>query len=274
MKNLTSTLFGMLTLTGLLAGAAPAQETTFRDLVRKKLTKDPTVTVAGLKGTDTVQALEYTVLLRTTTNGKVEEKAVDPKSYQFKVGDEIRVLIKPMNQMNIYIFHEGASAKKVCLLPTEEEKPPVTKAGIDLVLPEDGYFEFANPPGDEKLVVVATEKPDLDLASMANALFKKEGDKLTPTEAAEIKKLNARVDKVLSSQNKKLEAKTTYRSLLNEKAVAESSKAMETGDKTMAVLEEAPNAQEKSTFVMAVGASGGGRPHLYVNIPLRSVDQK
>lgn len=262
-----------LALVALALVAAPASaQTSFRDLVRKKIAGELNANVPGLAGTDTVQAMEYTVLLVKTDDADkiVSERPVDPKDHKFKIGDKIRVQVKPLTQMYIYIFHEGTSGEKLCLVPDSTETAPVTEANKVLVLPKDGYFEFSDPPGEEKLVVVGTEKPDVDLALMAGALFKKAGEDLSPAERDEVKKVNSRVDAKLNNVNKALTGKLTYRSLLAENSVKESTRAIEKGEKTQAVLEEAPTAKDNSTFVMTMGPSGKGRPQLLVNIPLKS----
>ena len=86
----------------------------------------------------------------------------------------------------------------------------------------------------------------------------------------EVKKVNSRVDAKLNNVNKQLTGKLTYRSLLAEDSVKESTRALEKGEKTTAVLEEPPTGKDSSTFVMALGPNGKGRPQLLVNIPLKS----
>ena len=53
-------------------------------------------------GQETI-ALEYKVLL--FQDGK--ESPVNPKTYQFKLGDRIRVSVEPFNNYYVYIFHVG-----------------------------------------------------------------------------------------------------------------------------------------------------------------------
>ena len=146
----------------LAVASAKADDVTFRDLARKYFKDGDGADLAKLVGysqpVKQVIALEYKVLL--FENGK--ETPVDPKTYQFRVGDQIRVEIAPLSDYYVYIFHIGASGKKEFLLPDKNEQPPLAKAGERLALPDNGFLQFAEPPGDESLLVVATEKPVAD----------------------------------------------------------------------------------------------------------------
>lgn len=218
-------------------------------------------------GVNSVVALQYEVLLRDE-NGK--EMPVDPRQKEFQIGDQIRVRIQPLNDMYIYIFHEGASGHKTCLLPTEEEKAPAAKAGEALQLPDDGYFEFGPPTGEEKLIVVATEKPIKDLASLSNVVFKKPDEELTPDEKKIKKKLKATGLKTLQSIRKRQAAGTTYRGLISDEALNKFSQDLKKSGTSQGTLEEPPHDKETSAFVMAASNQKNRRPDLFVSIPLKS----
>ena len=274
-RSLPIAASALLAMLGLLwAAAAPgvaAEQSTFRDLVRKYAKSGDGKTLGKMIGfskeVQHVVALEYTVL--TKTDGK--EEAVDAAKHQFHLGDQIRVRIQPVGDTYIYIFHEGASGKRTCLLPTEQEKPPFVKAGQTIELPSDGTFEFTAPPGDEQLLVVATEKPTSDLASLANVVFNKPDSELTPAEKALKKTLKATVQKTLKSIRDRQAETTTYRGLLSEDAMREFTNGVRQRGVAESVLEEPPVGNQKSTFAMIASVTPGSQPHLFVNIPLKSI---
>jgi hypothetical protein len=253
-----------------VAGSASAQESNFRDLIRKYAKGGDAAAAAqlaskiGVEKVDGVVALEYKVLHKSGA----EEKAVDPNTHKFNLGDKIRVRIEPLNEMYIYIFHEGASGERICLLPTEEETPPLAKGNKELDLPADGYFEFAAPPGDEKLIVVATEKPIADLAGLSNVVFKKPDEELTPKEKEIKEKLKASGKKTLESLKTRND-QTAYRGILSDEAL----KKLGEGKTRGVTLEEPPHGKTQSSFAVAT-SSGGERPQLLIAIPLKSIGVK
>jgi hypothetical protein len=273
------------TATALVAGAAlfllfcgrtaAAEGTTFRDLVRKYVKdgdgKQLGTLIGFSKPVEHVIALEYTVLVKTKDG---QEEAVDPKTYEFKLGDRIRVRVQPLSDTYIYIFHEGASGARVCLLPTEQEKPPFVKGGQTLELPGDGYFEFSAPPGNEQLLVVATEKPVSDLAGLSNVVFNKPDDQLTPSEKEIKASLRAKVQKSLKSIRARQAETTTYRGLLNEDAVRGFAKEIDKSGASRGVLEEPPTGNAQGTFAMVASAKSDPQTSLYVSIALKSVGSK
>lgn len=223
------------------------------------------------KDVEHVVALEYSVLLRS--DGK-ETPVTDVKTYEFKLGDQIRMKIEPVKDSYLYILHEGPSGNRTCLLPTKEEKPPFVKGGSPIVLPDDGFFEFAAPPGDEQLLVVATEKPVSDLGALANVVFNKPDDQLTPEEKEIKKMINAKVQERLKSIRQRQAETTTYRGLLSEEAMRDFAKKVEESGATEAVVEEPANKKNGSTFVMMATTKAEARPALLVMIPLRSIALK
>ncbi|NQT37038.1 MAG: DUF4384 domain-containing protein [Planctomycetes bacterium] len=251
----------------LAAWAAPrtalSQESRVRDLVRKYVKEKKHDELAKLVGfsssVEHVVALDYTVLVRADG----VETAVDPMKYEFTVGDQIRVRIEPVNDAYIYIFHQGASGHRTCLLPTEQEKPPKVTGGQPLDLPDDGYFEFVAPPGSEELLVVATEEPAADLALLSNVVFAKPEDELTEEE----KKLKATLQKTVQKTLQSIQTRSRRtRAAFSEEVVREAMRGQ-----TRGILEEPPTGNEKSSFAMAVSTERGDLLRLYVKIPLKSI---
>lgn len=281
----TSAVLTVLALFACLASPACADnnannsnandETTFRDLVRKYNKDGNGKTLAKQIGfskeVEHVVALEYTVLI--LSDGK-ESPVPDPKTHQFKLGDQIKVRLQPVSDTHIYIFHQGASGNRVCLLPTKEEKPPFVKANTAIVLPEDGYFEFSAPPGSEELLVVATEKPVSDLAGLANVVFNKPDDQLTPEEKEIKKNIRAKVQDRLKSIREHQAETTTYRGLLNEEGVENLSREVKKSNAPETTVEEPGNAKNPSNFAMVASTKKETPPALFVTIQFRSIAQQ
>jgi hypothetical protein len=255
---------------------ALAEEPIFRDLTRKYFKDGDGSDLAKLVGYEQpvkkVIALEYKVLL--FEGGK--ERPVDPKTYQFKVGDRIRVSIEPLSNYYVYIFHIGASGQSGFLLPATDEDPPLAKAGKPVALPGDGFFQFSEPPGEETLEVVAAEKPVPDRTLLARVLMKKPGEKDTPEEAAIRNTLKATRKKVLKSfaevQKEISEHTVMWRGIAAEqKPMQQLAEDIRTrGVKEGTFEEPTPN----GTSAVYMSAQEGGQPRLLVSIPLVSVDSK
>ena len=256
--------------------SAWAEEPTFRDLTRKYFKDGNGADLAKLVGyTEPVKkviALEYKVLL--SQDGK--EVPVDPKTHEFKVGDKIRVSIKPLSDYYVYIYHVGASGQSGFLLPAKDEDPPLAKAGKPVALPDDGFFEFTAPPGEETLLVVAAEKPVADRAVLARILGKKPGEKDTPEEQAVRKTLKATRKKVLKSVDETrkeiLDHTVMWRGITaEEKPMRQLAQEIRTRGVTEGTFEE-PTANGTSALYMSCDAKG--QPRLLVSIPLKSVGSK
>lgn len=213
--------------------------------------------------------MDYTVVLRQDG----QEKDVDPQAQQFQIGDKILVKVQPVTDAYIYIFYQGASGEKACLLPKEDrgETAPLIKGGTTVKLPEDGYFEFVAPPGSEELIVVATEKPVPDLAGLSNVVFKKADEELTPEEQEIKKTLKATVNKTLTSIRDRQAKSNKFRGLLNDEAMQQYTQSVRKTSATRGVIEEPPHGASGSTFVVSASTDRNDAASLMVSIPLKSV---
>jgi uncharacterized protein DUF4384 len=267
---------------GFLAGAssnsaiAAESEVTFRDLVFKSFETNEFAELSQAVGQTgplkQVIALEYKVLL--WKDG--EETVVDPKVRPFKLGDKIRITVRPLKDSYIYIFHIGASGKSSFLVPQAEKDPPLIKANEDVVLPSDGYFKFVAPPGDEKLKVVAAEDPVPDLPLLARVLTKDPKD-YTEEEKQVRRRLSATVEANLRSVEEEEQAKrkklVTFRGIgADVKKAAQETRAAG-ADKT--VVEVPGDGKSEGTVVVFVSTEQGdgdssGKSSLLVTIPLKS----
>jgi hypothetical protein len=258
----------------LAAASASADDVTFRDLARKYFKDGDGGELAKLVGysqpVKQVIALEYKVLL--FADGK--ETPVDPKTYQFRVGDQIRVEIAPLSDYYVYIFHIGASGKKEFLLPDKNEQPPLAKAGERLALPGNGFLEFAEPPGDEALLVVATEKPVADREVLARVLTKKPGEADTPEEDAVRKTIKATVSKSLKSARERkkeiMNNMVMYRGLTSDTAMKELVDDVHSRGVSEGTIEEPSHGEKSGTCALFVSMNKQSDARLLVTIPLKS----
>jgi hypothetical protein len=256
---------------------ALAEQPTFRNLTRKYFKDGDGAGLAKLVGyqepVKKVIALEYKVLL--FQDGK--EVPVDPKTHEFKVGDKVRVSIEPLSDYYVYIYHIGASGQKGFLLPDKDEDPPLAKKGRPVALPDDGFLEFAPPPGEETLLVVAMEKPVPDRAVLASILGKKPGEKDTPEEQALRKTLKATRKKVLKSVDETrkeiLDHTVMWRGLTAEKPMRKLAEEIRTRGVKDGTFEE-PTAHGTSALYMTCEEVEKGQAKLLVSIPLKSIGSK
>ena len=244
---------------GLLPGASFAAEPAatpkvrWRNIVRTKLPVD----VAAV-------ALEYTILL--AKDG--QERPIDPNTHNFAVGDQFLVRIEAKDDMFIYIFTEGPQGDRSCLQPTDDEQPPSVKKGSKIELPGDGYFEFAAPPGEEKFIVVATTEPSKDLSALANVVFRKPDQLLTPDEQAQKSKLLGEYRQKMESTLKEKVSGAKTRGVLKKDSVDAFARDLKI--KHRGTVEEPPHGDETSTFAMAVSTADAGKPELLISISLKS----
>lgn len=260
---------------GLAPGLRPAEagERTTRDLVRKYIRegngKELGKLIGFTKEVAHVVAMDYSIMVRQ----EGQEKDVDPQTHQFQIGDQIQVKIQPVTDAYIYIFHQGASGEKTCLLPKVDrgEQAPLVKGGTTIKLPDDGYFEFAAPPGSEELIVVATEKPTADLAALSNVVFKKPDEQLTPAEQEVKKTMISTVNKTLNSIRDRQAKSNKFRGLLDAGAMGEFATEVHRTRATRGVLEEPPHDKNGSTFVVSATTEKQDSASLWVNIKLKSI---
>jgi hypothetical protein len=272
---LGSVAFVFLSLPALLL----AEEPTFRDLTRKYFKDGDGAEMAKLIGykqpVKKVIALDYKVLV--FQDGK--ETPVDPKNHEFKVGDKVRVMVEPLNDYYVYIFHIGASGESSFLVPTQDEDPPLAKAGNAVPIPDDGFIEFTEPAGEETLLVVATEKPVADRAVLAKVLAKKPGEVDTPAELAMRKTLKATVKKALKSvherQQELLDKTVSWRGLTADPKATEEMKAdVEKRGVKEGTFEEPTIGKTGATSAVYASENLEEQAKLLVSIPLKSTETK
>jgi hypothetical protein len=282
-----------------LARAGLAQDKVrFRDLCDAMFDEGKGEDIAKLIGYQVpatqVIALQYKVLLYEKGDDKAVEKVVDPKTYPFKVGDRIRLTVEPFTKSYIYVFHVGASGKQMFLLPREIRsapgtvpepvrkwaEPPLVDAKKQVSLPRDGFFAFVPPPGNEKLLVVAAQKPVADLNLLASVLSKFNDPKavLTPEEQEIKKTLNATVEANLKSvQEREIEKRdqvVKFRGIGDEAERKDLAQDVQTRAPVSATLEVPGQKPSQGTLAVYIsvrpGDKSGGPSSLLVTIPLKS----
>lgn len=231
------------------AAAEPATQVRERNVIRKQLPKN----VNSI-------ALEYTVIAIDDTG---KERFVDPHMHTFKVGDSFLVRIKPQDDVYVYVFNEGPTGERTCLLPAGDEKPPLVKTGVEISLPDDGgFFTFAEPAGEEKLIVVALQEPSDDLKLLTSAVFKAGragAAPLTSAQAAAKKDADATMDAIRKRSADGVQSRGPVRK------VVERADGLGAGRRVIHV--EPPQGNETSSYGIAVSTDD---PELFLDIPLRS----
>jgi hypothetical protein len=213
-------------------------------------------------------ALEYAVQLRR--DGL--DEPVDPATYRFHTGDQIRVRIQPFNELYVYVFFEDEQGCRHCLLPTDKNSPRLAKRDQPIELPTDGtVFEFEAGSKGETLVLVASNDIDADLSTLCDAVCKKRDATLTPDERSTQLALRQRNDKALRSIFSRQTMAVAYRGQLSTKALMQVSAEMEERSALDATILEPPGKDEPSTLAMFISKSESPL-RLAVTIPLESAD--
>jgi hypothetical protein len=259
-----------------VSGSVGAEEPTFRESLRRQLAhqeaNDTPVPPAGLPaGFNQVVAVEYSVLLRK----EGVEQSVDPATYCFQPGDQVRVRIQPLSDLYFHVFYEASDGRKLCLVPNDRNVPRVAKPDQPLELPTGGnVFEFdAAMEGKESLTIVASRQPNEDLAVACDALCKKAEDKLTPDELATRGELRARVQSMLRAIADRQDEAVNYRGVVTKKTLGELSSKLQSGDAAALVVEEPPQPSRQTALAVSI-SKVGKPPTLLVTIPLRAAPPK
>jgi hypothetical protein len=142
------------------------------------------------------------------------------------------------------------------------------------------FFQFVAPPGNEKLLVVAAQKPVADMKLLANVLSKYDDPNavLTPEEQAIKKCLNATVEANLKSvQEREIEKRdkvVMFRGIGDEpqrKALAQDVKTRAPNAATLELPGQKPGQGTLAVYIsVRPGDKQGGPSSLLVTIPLKS----
>jgi hypothetical protein len=135
--------------------------------------------------------VRYNVLQVNQANNERRAVAADTV---FKQGDCVAVRLQPNRAGFVYVFHQGSSGKWSALLPSAEmtDESNQLKAFQVAEIPQKYCFEFDDKPGEEKLFVVLTEKPE-DAKTLNDLIRKEKGGSSRP-EGVEVASLNQKVE--------------------------------------------------------------------------------
>src|SRR5215471_9513127 len=107
-------------------------------------------------------ALRYS-LLRKTADGSAREE--DPR-YTFHSGDRFRFRIEVNDTAYLYVIQHGSSGSWRTIFPSPESLTGnLVDRGPAYDIPEDVWFEFDNRPGEEKLFIVCSRRPESAIES-------------------------------------------------------------------------------------------------------------
>jgi hypothetical protein len=143
--------------------AKPAAPKTPKPSASKPVSVPAASGVTTPSGVPVVQAalhlgVRYNVLQWSADRQKRAE--VDPEK-RFKTGDCFSLRFVPNRDGYVYVFSLGSSGRWTPLLPADPSEPPsMVRANTAAEVPAATCIRFEDPPGDEKLVVVVTERKE------------------------------------------------------------------------------------------------------------------
>jgi hypothetical protein len=111
-------------------------------------------------------------LLKTGPNGQTTEV---PPDTSFQSGDRVRLNIQVSSNGYLFIINRGSSGSWTQLFPSPE-LPNASNAvvpGMTYAVPPDRNFVVSGPPGEEKLFVILSRTPNLDVQSLTMDLSQK-----------------------------------------------------------------------------------------------------
>lgn len=274
------TLAGGIAAGGAWAADAQARPLRFRDLVYKAFDEAAPAAVAsqiGLAGKPVdFTALEYRVVVIQPDGSTT---AVDPKLHRFHVGDRIKVVVRPLTDSHVYIYHVGASGRGAFLLPREEDEAAVVPAKHEVTLPQEGFFEFVPPPGVEMLYVIATRQAVRDRQLLARVITSRDPSHDTPEMQAQRRQINAVVAGALKSEaerrSERNDGTIRYRGVFGPEDRSRFVADLQSRGVTWGSVEIPP--EKPGEGAVALGFRAPGTPPdvgtaLLVGIPLRSSD--
>ena len=121
-------------------------------------------------------ALKYR-LLKRSDEGRYDEVDTDTV---FRSGDKIRVSVESNDHGYLYIVQQGSSKTWNLLFPNEETEHGSNQVqrNHEYELPSGGRFTFDEQPGEERMFIVLTRRPEPDLEKLIYSLS--QGDSAKP----------------------------------------------------------------------------------------------
>lgn len=115
------------------------------------------------------------------------------------VGDRVRFKVKGNKQFYLYLFTISDSGQAHVILPNKLQQYNIYKPGLDYIVPEKDLEFYADAPGTEEVIMVATTKK----LTVNTHRFKEAGQFYSASKEvvqAEVKELKVRSHKVKAQQ--------------------------------------------------------------------------
>jgi hypothetical protein len=122
-------------------------------------------------------------VLRMTPSGQPVEV---PPDTNFQPGDRVRLNIQVSDSGYLYIINRGSSGSWTQLFPSPD-LPNATNAvvpGGPYSVPQDRNFVVSDPPGEEKLFLILSRTPIVDIQSLTMDMSRREAGNSPPQEPA------------------------------------------------------------------------------------------
>ncbi len=119
-------------------------------------------------------------ILKVSENGQTSEV---PPDTSFQPGDRVRLSLQVSENGYLYIINRGSSGTWTQLFPSPElpNASNMVTPGVTYSVPPDRNFVISNPPGEEKLFIILSRQPELDVDALTMDMSRREsGQKELP----------------------------------------------------------------------------------------------
>lgn len=104
-------------------------------------------------------------ILKIGENGQTSEM---PPDTSFQPGERVRLSLQFSENGYLYIINRGSSGTWTQLFPSPElpDASNVVVPGVTYSVPPDRNFVISDPPGEEKLFIILSRQPELDVDAL------------------------------------------------------------------------------------------------------------
>ena len=148
--------FVLLCASSGIAGSQETSDAQARGMFLDSRPSDSTGKVVKPSGKPGRLGLGYTLFIEQDGSSR----RVSP-THVFHSGDRVRILVETSREVYLYVFHQEGTGPADLLFPDARLRggENIVSAHLPSFVPHSGWFVFDNRPGDEKLTLVASEKP-------------------------------------------------------------------------------------------------------------------
>ena len=120
-------------------------------------------------------------ILKVAPSGQAIEV---PPDTTFDPGDRVRLNIQVSDNGYLYIINRGSSGTWTQLFPSPDlpNATNVVVPGTTYSVPPDRNFVVSNPPGAEKLFIILSRTPELDIQSLTMDMSRRDAQNSAPKE--------------------------------------------------------------------------------------------